>query len=491
MRLTYFEVLYLVFSLSIGFTSAGEAAPVSIPTANTASTIPANDSLIKCTVVRAYPDKMLPTDKHDYTYHIPDDINLDVRGLGTWLTRLSTLGVAGKTIQDIIGKGPPNKPNSQDYALWIRDVQSATKTLCLYIDGRPVNDLVPYEVTPKWKDETPSQYDSVDGCPLMTLRFRLVRNPADTADPNLTGNNYKPWNIITTSLYSKMGNEIWSWNPVGVKTDFTVGLPDPQGIGIYFMSSALNPSDSDPQPGSYTARLVPYSPLWMFGSMVVILMILASCIYLGKTSDLLRDTTTTLNPGGRYPFSLGLCQMAFWTVVITGCFLFIWISSSNYNTFNSTALVLLGISSATGLGASLINNSDPNRPVSSKLTPTELALFNITDLSTALANEITALNAIPTGSPPAKFILASDRIDEFRYRLKYVRAPKCRFLYDLLSERIYLTFHRFQLLVWTVILATVFVWGVWAKLDMPVFDASILILMGISSGAYIGFKFRS
>ena len=182
--------------------------------------------------------------------------------------------------------------------------------------------------------------------------------------------------------------------------------------------------------------------------------------------------------------------MAFWTVIITGCFLFIWISSSNYNTFNSTALVLLGISSATGLSASLINNSDPNRPLSSKLTPTELALSNVAGLSSALANEITVLNAIPPGAPPTQFITASDRIDEFRYRLKYVRSPQCRFLYDLLSERIYLTFHRFQLLVWTVILAAVFVWGVWAKLDMPVFDASILILMGISSGSYIGFKFK-
>ena len=65
-------------------------------------------------------------------------------------------------------------------------------------------------------------------------------------------------------------------------------------------------------------------------------------------------------------------------------------------------------------------------------------------------------------------------------------------LKDLLSEdegegRV-ITFHRFQIVGWTLILGVVFVSEVLSKLSMPVFDATLLTLMGISSGTYLGFK---
>ena len=49
--------------------------------------------------------------------------------------------------------------------------------------------------------------------------------------------------------------------------------------------------------------------------------------------------------------------------------------------------------------------------------------------------------------------------------------------------------HRLQMLVWTVILGIVFVLKVLSNLAMPEFDATLLALMGISSGTYLGFKF--
>ena len=65
-------------------------------------------------------------------------------------------------------------------------------------------------------------------------------------------------------------------------------------------------------------------------------------------------------------------------------------------------------------------------------------------------------------------------------------------LSDLLSEdegegRV-ITFHRFQIVVWTLVLGVVFVSEVLTKLAMPVFDTTLLTLMGISSGTYLGFK---
>lgn len=41
---------------------------------------------------------------------------------------------------------------------------------------------------------------------------------------------------------------------------------------------------------------------------------------------------------------------------------------------------------------------------------------------------------------------------------------------------------------WTLILGLVFIAEVVNKLAMPVFDPTLLGLMGISSGAFIGFK---
>ena len=45
------------------------------------------------------------------------------------------------------------------------------------------------------------------------------------------------------------------------------------------------------------------------------------------------------------------------------------------------------------------------------------------------------------------------------------------------------------MLVWTVVVFFVFWGAVWNKLALPEFDNTLLALMGISAGAYLGFKF--
>jgi hypothetical protein len=42
---------------------------------------------------------------------------------------------------------------------------------------------------------------------------------------------------------------------------------------------------------------------------------------------------------------------------------------------------------------------------------------------------------------------------------------------------------------WTLVLGIIFVRSVYRELTMPDFDTSLLGLMGLSSGTYIGFKF--
>ena len=62
------------------------------------------------------------------------------------------------------------------------------------------------------------------------------------------------------------------------------------------------------------------------------------------------------------------------------------------------------------------------------------------------------------------------------------------FLFDILSDSEGVNIHRFQMIVWTLIMGFVFVKNVLVNLDMPQFDENLLAVMGISSGTYVGFK---
>jgi hypothetical protein len=50
------------------------------------------------------------------------------------------------------------------------------------------------------------------------------------------------------------------------------------------------------------------------------------------------------------------------------------------------------------------------------------------------------------------------------------------------------SFHRFQMLAWTLLLGFVFVFKVVNDRAMPEFNAATLSLLGISAGTYLGFK---
>ena len=63
------------------------------------------------------------------------------------------------------------------------------------------------------------------------------------------------------------------------------------------------------------------------------------------------------------------------------------------------------------------------------------------------------------------------------------------FLRDLLSDGSGYSFHRFQIFAWTIVLGIIFVLSVYNNLTMPEFSTTLLGLMGLSAGTYIGFKF--
>ena len=71
------------------------------------------------------------------------------------------------------------------------------------------------------------------------------------------------------------------------------------------------------------------------------------------------------------------------------------------------------------------------------------------------------------------------------------RAKVCQtegFFRDITTSADGASLHRLQFIVWTVALAVVFCANVWRTLSMPDFDSTLLALMGITSGAYVGLK---
>jgi hypothetical protein len=63
------------------------------------------------------------------------------------------------------------------------------------------------------------------------------------------------------------------------------------------------------------------------------------------------------------------------------------------------------------------------------------------------------------------------------------------FLADILTDASGISLHRFQIAVWTIVLGFIFAASIYNSLAMPQFSGTLLALMGISSGTYIGFKF--
>jgi hypothetical protein len=65
-----------------------------------------------------------------------------------------------------------------------------------------------------------------------------------------------------------------------------------------------------------------------------------------------------------------------------------------------------------------------------------------------------------------------------------------RFFTNLLTYSTGPAFHRYHMLIFIVILSVIFVIKVATNLGMPEFDATLLDLMGIANGTYLGFKLQ-
>ena len=238
-----------------------------------------------------------------------------------------------------------------------------------------------------------------------------------------------------------------------------------------------------------TVTISPYPKHWEYFVLLFILL-LASLIYLAARTDLLRYALTSKPTLPlRSPFSLALVQMAFWFYLAVAAYVYICVSTKQVHIPMGSVLGLLGISATTGLAAVAVDKQKTNSAQGQK----DSLVAEKAALETTTSQLATATPA--QGSAAEKDLLAK------RYRLSQVAAQLAQlpatgsppttkgFIQDILSDGDGISFHRFQIVVWTIVLGAVFVWSVYRNISMPEFDASLLTLMGISSGTYVGFKF--
>jgi len=244
------------------------------------------------------------------------------------------------------------------------------------------------------------------------------------------------------------------------------------------------------------------SPVYGVVAAIVVFLTLIFLVWLGKTTSLIRQRGTSDVPGKLRPYNLGRTQMAFWFFVISASYVTIWLVTDALDTITPSLLGLMGISAGTALGEAMIDSSkdNANEEQSRNLTAEKQALEqSIPELQTQVAALNTKITLAPEDTSNRDSL--NKQLDNSRTRLSVINqqikalTPPASagvsrgLLPDILSDGAGYSFHRFQIFVWTIVLGIIFVSSVYNNLTMPEFSATLLGLMGISSGTYIGFKF--
>jgi hypothetical protein len=319
------------------------------------------------------------------------------------------------------------------------------------------------------------------------MKGLLARGP-DTQQPNELKFDLKRLDLVEGDQDSKANRDAWNTllRRSKGKQEMRVGVGlagNPPYFGTVPVTFEVFPS---------------YWPLLVFFFLALLWLFLL----LAYNSDILRDGPSPAvvpnrlwfslarSPAGapkKLSFSLARCQMAWWFFIILAAFIYIWMVTGDRDSLTSGALILIGISAATGFGAFVVDSSKSDQRQSLQNEQTAL--------TTRLPTLATDVVAVP---PPANLADLKAEQQQKTARLAEVTAalsklppppgPSEGFLNDILRDETGVSFHRFQMATWTVVLGLVFALAVYQSLAMPDFSATLLGLMGISAGTYVGFK---
>jgi len=291
------------------------------------------------------------------------------------------------------------------------------------------------------------------------VKFLLQRNAA----------NNKTWNTLLG--YPQIGKEFFDL-PVIVSIGFTGKSPLATTMKVF--------------------QFVRIDPWWMTGCLMLLIAYFWILLRCARRTPMFRDAPADLTPlgitgleAGSAPFSLGKLQMAFWFSIVLSSYLFIWLITDNYELINSGTLVLIGIGAGTALGAVSIDTNKSGRTIKNiqALQAKQADLRQETDLLTA---------SLPAAGVDGKIqynkFLDGQLTSNIKKLIDGLKAGQDSFLNDILTDENGISFHRLQMVVFTVVLGLVFIYTVWETLTMPDFSATLLTMQGITAGTYLGFK---
>ncbi len=272
-------------------------------------------------------------------------------------------------------------------------------------------------------------------------------------------------------------NNLATWNSLLSRPSFAdIVHPSSKARIALGYNTRFFPLESDVQ--------VPVQKISPVGSWFVIILtigIIWAITTLARQSNLLRDSGQPPEPGEKITFSLARSQMAFWFVLVVTSFVFIWITTGALDTLTPSVLGLIGISAATGFAGMVVDKSKRQSAMD------QIAVLRTKKQNLLKADKEADLQA---GDP------RKDQIDSWNLEIQTLQAqlkstPSQGFVLDILSDGDGVSLYRLQNAVWTIVAGAIFIASVYNSLSMPEFSETLLGLMAISGGTYVGFKIPS
>jgi hypothetical protein len=253
--------------------------------------------------------------------------------------------------------------------------------------------------------------------------------------------------------------------------------------------------------------------------------------------DALRSTGVTKNR----VFSLARFQLAFWSYLIFFCFLILFAITGDYtNIISPQSMILLGISSLTTVGSSVIDTSEGKRldaEVENYLVQLNdkynlWQIYNgdkqIAKITSQIQEIVSQLNIIEQekrkyndNSSESNQKISSlnqqkkqyeDKISRLKQsiekqknwkrvkkqqlislkkKMNCIEQQSENFFKDILTNPTgEINLHRYQIFIWTLVLGGIYMYMVITTFQVPAFDQNLLTLQGISSGTFLALKSR-
>jgi hypothetical protein len=282
-------------------------------------------------------------------------------------------------------------------------------------------------------------------------------------------------------------------------------LGAPTGIRkpVFF---SVGPEDQAPFETVYhpsnRVLLTVISPAYGIIALIVVLVTLILLVWLARNTNIIREPGPKPAGGKLRPYNLGRTQMAFWFFLVYASYVVIWLITNALDTITPSLLGLMGISAGTALGEAMID-SGKDVANASQLQDLTAEKQTLEQSIPELQAQIAGVNAKATMTPDdltnrdslnKQLQDSRTRLSQVNQQIQALTRPasagvSAGFLRDILSDASGYSFHRFQIFAWTIVLGVIFVSSVYNGLTMPEFSTTLLGLMGISSGTYIGFKF--